>query len=193
MTHTDIINNFIKKNNYESYCEIGTFNRDHNFNKINCLYKYCIDPEPTAKADFVGTSDEFFKTISERKTFAVFFIDGLHTATQLYKDIVNALNHLDEGGVILVHDLLPPNKPAQQVPRVQGEWTGDCWMAFVWLRATRADLTMFTINTDYGVGVIMKGQQDLINVGENITYENFERNKNKWLNLKHPHDPIYLM
>lgn len=186
MTHTDIINRFIGKNNYDSYCEIGVFNRDHNFNKVVCPYKYCIDPDSNAKADFVGTSDEFFKTISGRKTFSVFFIDGLHVATQLYKDIINSLNHLGDRGVILVHDLLPPNKKAQDVPRVQGEWTGDCWMAFVWLRATRPDLTMYTINTDYGVGVIQRGQQELITITENITYENFERNKTAWLNLRHP-------
>jgi hypothetical protein len=184
MTHTDIINRFIDKNGYQSYLEIGVFNRDHNFNKINCRYKYCIDPDLKAEADFFGTSDEFFK--ANNKVWDLIFLDGLHVSTQLYKDILNSLVCLGENGVILVHDLLPPNKKAQEVPRVQGEWTGDCWMAFVWLRATRPDLFMYTINTDYGVGVIQPGQQELITISENITYENFERNKTAWLNLRHP-------
>lgn len=184
MTHTDIINKFIEKNGYQSYCEIGTFNRDHNFNKINCPRKYCVDPEPNAKADFIGTSDEYFSKYAS--PFDIYFIDGLHTAVQLYKDIRNSLDHLKRDGTILVHDLLPPNKKAQEVPRIQGEWTGDCWMAFVWLRATVKHLRMYTINTDYGIGVIQHGKQEPININCNLTYENFERNKKEWLNLQHP-------
>lgn len=188
MIHTDIINRLIEKNNYQSYLEIGVFNRDHNFNKIKCPFKYCVDPESKSEADFIGTSDDFFKT--NKRTFSIFFIDGLHTAIQVFRDVTNSLACLDEGGVILVHDLLPPNKPAQQVPRIQGEWTGDCWMAFVWLRATRSDLTMFTINSDYGVGVIQKGSQELLTITENITYESFEKNKTEWLRLRHPQASI---
>lgn len=186
MKRTEIINYFIEKNNYQSYCEVGTFNKDHNFNKINCPNKVCVDPDPKAEADYIGTSDEFFK--QNDTFFDVVFLDGLHTCIQLFKDINNSLGCLAEGGMILLHDMLPPSKNAQIVPRIQGEWTGDCWMTFVWLRATRSDLTMFTIDSDYGVGVIQRGRQELITIDRNITYENFEKNKKEWLNIKQVSD-----
>lgn len=187
MTRTQIINQFIELNNYHSYLEIGVHDGS-NFHKVVCENKVGVDPDPTSKATVYKTSDDFFKSNEEK--FDIVFIDGLHTAIQLYKDIINSLAVLNPGGAILLHDMLPPNKKAQDVPRVQGEWTGDCWMAFVWMRATRPDLVMFTINCDYGVGVIMKGNQEPITINENITFENFEKNKKEWLNLRHPQQMI---
>lgn len=189
MTRTDIINHFIQLYGYEFYLEIGIAN-GINLNQVKCKYKVGVDPDRTSKATVYATSDEFFKT--NKKKFDIIFLDGLHHAIQLYKDIISSLACLKEDGVILLHDMLPPNKKAQDVPRVQGEWTGDCWMAFTWLRATRPDLTMFTIDTDYGIGVIRRGRQELITIGENITYENFEKNKTQWLNLRLPEPSLAL-
>ena len=61
ITHTDIINDFIKKYNFKSYLEIGIHNKEDNFNKIKCENKIGVDPDENAKADYVITSDEFFK------------------------------------------------------------------------------------------------------------------------------------
>lgn len=189
MTRTDIINYFIKNFNYKSYLEIGVFDGD-NFKKIDCERKVGIDPAKTSRATYFLTSDEFFSTYDAPK-FDCIFIDGLHVATQVYKDVINSLNLLNDDGMILLHDMNPPSEAAYKVPRIQGEWCGDCWIAFVWLRATRTDLEMFTINTDYGVGVIVKGQQELLEIDCNLTYENLEKNKNKWLNLRHPATPCF--
>lgn len=183
MTRTQIINRFVELNKYECYLEIGVQD-GINFNQVKCKHKVGVDPDLTSKATIYTTSDEFFK--SNREKFDLVFIDGLHISIQLYKDIINSLAVLNPDGTIVLHDMLPPSKAAQDVPRIQREWTGDCWMAFVWLRATRPDLLMFTINTDYGVGVIRKGSQEPITINENITYENFEKNKIAWLNLRHP-------
>lgn len=188
-TRTEIINYFIKNRSYESYLEIGVAD-GQNFNAIDCKHKTGVDPDTKAKASVFMTSDQFFKKNYFFRADLI-FIDGLHIATQVYKDIMNSLDCLKDGGMILLHDMVPSSQAAQQVPRIQGEWTGDCWMAFVWLRATREDLSMFTINTDYGVGVIMKGKQDLLEIKENLTYENLQRNKSQWLNLRHPALPAF--
>lgn len=46
------------------------------------------------------------------------FLDGLHEAKQTYRDLLNALEILKPGGVILVDDVLPKNEvsamPSQQ-------------------------------------------------------------------------------
>lgn len=183
MTRTEIINHFIEKNNYQSYLEVGVHD-GRNFDVINCKTKIGVDPDPTSKATIFQTSDDFFKESGYGLKFDCVFLDGLHTSIQLYKDIINSLNSLNDGGTIIIHDLLPTSENCQKVPRIQGEWTGDCWLAFTWIRATRPDLTMYVIDTDYGVGIIQKGQQEPIIIEQNLTYQNFEKNKKEWLNLR---------
>lgn len=48
------------------------------------------------------TSDEFFKTDQK---FDFIYIDGDHRYTQAKKDIENALQHLNKGGIICGDDL----------------------------------------------------------------------------------------
>lgn len=182
MTRTEIINTLIREYEYKSYLEIGVFNREHNFNLVKCINKVCVDPDPKCKADFVMTSDMFFEKY--HSTYDLVFVDGSHISTQVYRDILNALDCLNKGGTIVCHDMNPVSLEAQKVPRIQGEWNGDCWMAWVWLRATRSDLSMKVIDTDYGCGIIQRGKQDLLQIDCNITYENLQLNKEKWLNLK---------
>ena len=57
---------------------------------------------------FKVTSDEFFARRAPRLApFGVVFVDGLHTHEQAYRDVVNALAHLDDGGAVVVHDCSP--------------------------------------------------------------------------------------
>lgn len=59
----DIINDFIQQRNFKNYLEIGTHDRNANFNKIKCDNKVCVDPDVNAKADYITTSDQFFEKI----------------------------------------------------------------------------------------------------------------------------------
>lgn len=202
MKRTDIINILAKKNNAKSYLEIGV--RDHtlNFDKINVNQKVGVDPEievcdraPTFKL----TSDEFFTINID--TFDLIFIDGLHEANQVERDILNSLNVLNTDGFIICHDMNPAvwehqlpvgnehreayvsREKAKGNPEY-GCWNGDCWKAFVRLRNQRDDIEMLTVDTDYGVGIIQLGTQSKLNLAaDEITYENLEKNRTTWLNL----------
>jgi len=180
MNRTDIINYYIAKTNAKSYLEIG-ISGGENFAKIICNNKVGVDPSPTSPATIHLTSDDFF--IENKNSFDVIFIDGLHHADQVEKDILNSLNVLNDGGVIVCHDMKPETEDAQIIPYRGGEWNGDCWRAFVSLRQTRSDLEMFTIDCDQGVSVITQGKQDLLKINEEMNYENFSKNKKEWLNL----------
>lgn len=213
MTRTDIINAFIKKYNYRWYCEIGV-EKGENFQAINCPIKLGIDPNPISAATLHIPSDEFFELMKIRTDlplhypdevlicsykkepfpcemsngFDIYFIDGLHHADQVERDILNALQHLNPGGVILCHDMLPASKSMQMVPDPSNgtdSWTGDCWKAFVKLRQTRDDLMMYTVDTDWGCAIIKPDatKQSLLSSNLNLTYENFVQNKNEWMNI----------
>lgn len=175
----DIINDLIKKNGYKSYLEIGVYNKEWNFYKIICKHKVGVDPNPSVCATHAVTSDDYFA--SNKEKFDIIFIDGLHHCDQVVKDIDNSLLHLNKGGTIVVHDCNPTTKAMQDVPRVQGEWTGDVWKAWMIFRRC-PDLSMKVYDIDYGVGIIQEGKQDPL-IFDNPTYEQFAINKKEWLNL----------
>lgn len=184
MYRFEIINKLIKDNNYKSYLEIGV-NNGINLRMVNCDTKVGVDPEPKVRIYTpecnILTSDKFFE-INKRK-FDIIFVDGLHEANQVYKDIINSLEVLNDGGTIVCHDMKPRSYEAQLVPRIQKVWNGDCWKAFVKLRQERNDLEMFVVDTDEGCGIIKKGTQTKLEIKEEINYDNFVKNQKEWLNL----------
>lgn len=154
-TKDELINFLINIYKFESYLEIGVFKKG-NFNLINCKNKICVDPDKKMNADYIMTSDEFFR--SNVKKFDVIFVDGLHHREQVYKDVINSLSVLNENGIILCHDMLPVTKLEQQVPVTSeniNSWTGDCWKA--WFQILMLDgLETFIVDIDHGIGVIKK-------------------------------------
>jgi len=180
MGKTYIINYLAKKINAKRYLEIGV-DQKSNFNKVDIKYKLGVDPNVDSDDVVKKTSDDFF--IDNEEKFDIIFIDGLHHADQVYKDIINSLSILNPGGYIICHDMLPTNEEMQIIPFNGGMWTGNCWEAFVNLRQTREDLEMFTIDVDMGLGIIRKGKQEKLKVDREINYENFTYYKYDWMNI----------
>ena len=183
MKRFELINSYIKKNNYKRYLEIGV-RKGSCFNNVQCDYKVAVDPNPDGiKIQHVMESDKFFEKNEEK--FDIIFIDGLHFSEQVYRDIVNSLKFLNEGGTVICHDMIPRGYKEQLYPMEKGTfyWNGDCWKAWLWLRCERDDLNMFVVNTDEGCGVISKGKQEKLSYSRDLSYENFEKNKNEILNI----------
>ena len=180
MTRTDIIQLLIDKIKAKSYLEIGVSGGE-NFQTIRCENKVGVDPELTSPATIFLTSDEFFK--QNKDTFDVIFVDGLHHADQVLRDITHSLKILNEGGYIVCHDMNPEKEEHQIIPFTGGTWNGNCWEAFVQLRQERSDLKMCVVNTDHGCGIIQKGKQELLEINKKVNYKNFNKNRKQWLNL----------
>lgn len=178
----EILNKIIKTQKYSKYLEIGTF-KDELFTNIICENKIGVDP-------FSGgthrmTSDTFFQINKEK--FDCIFIDGLHHYSQVSKDIHNAIQILNDNGVILIHDCLPNNLIDQLVPRITLNWNGDVWKAFVECR-TKSNLDCFTCNADWGIGVIFKRKNsNLLKLKEKnfkkLKYSFFFHNYKKLMNI----------
>ena len=146
----DLIEYLIEKYNYKEYLEIGC-DKDQLFSKISLKKKIGVDPY--SGGNIRKTSDDFF--LSNNKTFDLVFIDGLHTYTQVKKDILNSIKFLNHNGMILVHDCLPDTMSKQAVPRYKMQWNGDVWKAIVDLRQD-PNLDIFTCEIDQGISVIKK-------------------------------------
>lgn len=114
------------------------------------------------RGELIGkTSDEYFASLEQGETFDVVFVDGLHTHEQSLRDVENALRHLSPEGVVLVHDCNPADATAGGPdPGATGDagWNGEVWRTIVRLRATRSDLDVSVLDTDFGVGVVRRGE-----------------------------------
>lgn len=100
-------------------------------------------------------SDDFFsRLILDVAKWDIIFIDGLHEASQVEKDIKNALKFLSPGGTIVLHDCNPP-KYEHTTTGIGGCWTGDTYRAFVKFRLQYPEYESFTVDTDWGCGVIL--------------------------------------
>ncbi len=203
-SRTEIINTLVEVTHAENYLEIGVRNPEDNFDGIRCENKYSVDPGIEFKAnpvDFKMTSDAFFSAlragnldISSNIKFDVIFIDGLHLAAQVEKDLLNSLDFITDSGVIVLHDCNPPtefharesygfmNSPAE------GFWNGTTWKAFYKFRH-RKDLHSACFDTDWGVGVVSKMKYPLFNSldlplqNPYFEFKDLERARAQMLNL----------
>jgi len=154
-----------------------------------------VDPAPTTNgkgytAIYHQSSDDFFATQTAFLNLSVVLIDGLHHADQVMRDVLNCLRHLNPRGTVVLHDCNPPDEVSQMVPRPPGQnhWNGDCWKVIPLLRAHRADLRVYTLDMDEGLGIIMRSPhpQDLIPDPGFLTWERFVANRKDWLGLVRP-------
>jgi len=153
MTRYDIINRFISDRNFTSFLEIGTY-RGEAFRHVSCERKVSVDPDESTPATYHLTSDAYFLTHKEK--FDIVFIDGLHECNQVWRDIQNSLSHLNNHGVIILHDCHPTSEKMQEKhmeSQYGAPWTGDVWKAFVKARATLR-YELYVVDNDMGCGVI---------------------------------------
>jgi len=183
-----------------TYLEIGVRDPSKNFDKIKASTKYSVDPGiefAPNPVDFPVTSDRFFEQLSKGEVlsadtrFDVIFIDGLHLAEQVDKDIRNALRYIKDDGFIVLHDCNPPTEwHAREAHNYRESpagnfWNGTTWKAFVkW----RSEPSLFSccIDSDWGVGVISKTSNigaPLKERNEFFEFSHFTHHRKEQLNL----------
>jgi hypothetical protein len=183
-----VINYLISKYGLSNYLEIGVLKGD-NIRKVNAPNKDGVDPGAerhiAPEVNYKMTSDDFFDSIKndDQKIYDIIFIDGLHHADQVRKDIYNAVRHLTPGGFILMHDCNPISYESQLVPRKTIVWNGDPWKAFVEFKGMHPNIQCCVVDCDYGVGVIrihhhLKKQNFLV-----PEWNEFDQNRKHYLNL----------
>lgn len=183
-----------------NYLEIGVRDPDVNYNHINAHSKHSVDPGIEFKenpVDFKLTSDSFFEKLERKEIlvdenkFDVIFIDGLHLADQVDRDIKNALNFIKDDGFIVLHDCNPPTQwhareeYGFQLTPAKGYWNGTTWKAFLKWRFN-AIVNSCCVDTDWGVGILSKKHAIGNCINESnpfFEFEELERNRKESLNL----------
>jgi hypothetical protein len=143
----------IASHSYTTYLEIGC-DTDANYAVINPLVSSSACVDPRTGGTHRMTSDEFFALdhdiSSGPKHWDLIFIDGLHEAHQVLRDVENALLRMSPGGTIVLHDCNPNIEALEDA-----NWNGDVWKAVAQLR-TRLELDIAVGDFDQGCGVIKR-------------------------------------
>lgn len=182
MDKSEIINRIIAETGSESYLEIG-YGNGYNFKQIKCKSKLSCDPDTKNHEALKMTSDEFFEAHKDN-VFECVFIDGLHHADQVRKDIINSMKC--NAKAIILHDTIPPTQAHQIVPRKQTSWTGDVYKAAVGFRMKYPDIKMETYRSDYGITVLYPEGKKVRSHFEKeckLTYEEFKENEVELLRI----------
>jgi hypothetical protein len=195
MTRYNIVNDLIAKHGYQTYLEIGV-DQGESFDRVTCPVKHGVDPHGD-RATHKMTSDEFFN--KNTNIYDIVFIDGLHLAEQVQRDIENSLRVLSLNGSIVIHDCLPREEQHQLREHTPGQtWTGDTWKAIAELRFTRQDLFIIVVDCDWGCGVVRSGVQQLRQRPPMLDFSYFLSHRNilmnivteqQWIAEFHPYRP----
>lgn len=216
LTRMQLIQHAIDELGARCYLEIGV-DRGEAFCAVRAAVKIGVDPVPAQPAVAIEvqqpgvsyeamTSDDFFARRAPDLLAAgvdVVFVDGLHTYDQTLRDVTNALRHLNDGGVIFVHDCLPASTDEARVaptyqearrlngPGWNGLWTGDGWKAIVSIRSGHAAGQACVLNCDHGVGVVYKSdEQATLSLTaaqiDALDYEVLARDPERLLGLSRP-------
>jgi len=215
LTRWDLVNLLLSERPSPAvYLEIGV-HTGNNLRRIRADTRFAVDPFIRSRRlrylsrlsparvrvglrhgllPFSLTSDDFFaryRRLLEHVPIDVAFVDGLHTADQAHRDIVNALEHLEPGGTVVVHDCNPQSAPAAEPTRGsdQGVWNGDVFKAIIRLRAERSDLRVTVLDTDHGLGIVRFGVPDSrVELGwehiRTMSYEDFAADREHLLDLR---------
>ena len=192
MNLSDIINSVILEFGYENYLELGVM-QGATFNGVVCNKKTSVDNGAGAGSfpyDYTMNTDDFFDKIAPTldNKFDIIFIDAFHENEQTYKDTLNSLTYLKEGGVIITHDTLPST---EDETHLGGQ--GTAYQSFIRFRCERPDLKMFSVDLasesetieEVGIGFIKRGHQKLFNykTPPKSWWELYSQNKETLMNV----------
>lgn len=169
------------------------------FDFLRKFGKFFINPYNLFNRYIEKKSDDFFEQDAPR-VFAnqqcnLSLIDGMHEYRFALRDVENTLKYLSNDGVIIMHDCNPVTKEEActfeewKAKDFKGQWNGDVWKTIMHLRALRNDINVFVLDCDQGLGIITKrNPENRLTFSQNeingFTYEDFDKNRSSWLNLK---------
>lgn len=168
-----------------SYLEVGVFDGS-TFHAVKAARKVAVDIKfsldlAAARAAVAGQdvhyhehpSDDYFAKVVGSELFDVVFIDGLHTFDQTLRDMLNAIAHLREGGVIVIDDVIPPTYAAslpsleenvafRAVRNIQQiDWMGDVYRLVFFLRDYLPTFSFATVAENHGMAVLWRQTRPL--------------------------------
>ncbi|WP_370322352.1 hypothetical protein [Oricola sp.] len=120
---------------------------------------YCpkADGEPI---DFMVPGEDTTATVAEIRgqgfEFDIALVDPHHTYACSIRDLKDTYSLIRPGGALVVHDCDPPNAEIASPEFIEGAWCGVTYRAFLDFVRGNDEIDYFTVDADYGCGVILK-------------------------------------
>lgn len=195
------------------YLEIGVA-KGRTFHALKAAHKVAVDPKfkfdlDAAKAENPNaayhqvTSDEYFGSIRKPdEQFDVVYIDGLHTADQTIRDLLNVLLCTHERSVIIIDDVRPSSYAAsmhsipqwQQVVAADPEaarrgWMGDVYRLVQFVESFLQGLSYAVIEDNHGQLVAWRKTRPAV-AGETLEAVSRAPYEAIFLNPAHQRQPL---
>jgi hypothetical protein len=161
------------------YLEIGV-SKGLTFHRIEARRKVAVDPtfrfdveaarreNPEAVYHEVASDAYFGTIIAPDERFDVIYLDGLHTAEQTLRDLLNALPYLQPKGIIVLDDVKPNSHLAaiadhrhfDRIRRYIGgtdrSWMGDVYKVVFFIDSFLQQLSWRTVAENHGQAVVWR-------------------------------------
>lgn len=153
-----------------TYLEVGVF-QGRTFHQLKATHKVAVDPAfrfdvdaaraENPDAEYHGVPSDAYFAGAKGRMFDVIFLDGLHTFEQTLRDLMNALVHLADGGVVIVDDVKPSSYGAS-LPRLDKirvvkaalnenlDWMGDVYRLVYFIDTFMPAYSYATVEENHG-------------------------------------------
>lgn len=177
MPRSEVVQLFLNMFESPSYLEIGVA-KGETFHSVKAAEKVAVDPafqfDPVSHATETiryhsMNSDTYFsEVIQPNERFDVIYIDGLHTAEQTLRDLINSQQFLKADGVIIIDDVWPSGFVAairdleqhefvrEHLEEQSPAWMGDVFKLLYFIDTFMQQFTLRIINDNYGQGVMWR-------------------------------------
>jgi hypothetical protein len=199
---------------YRSILEISTARSGYTYDQLDqsrfdvcCRLSYLTPDDWTdgAPVDYRScdrdTSECLRQIRAQGLRFDIVFVDACHEYETSRRDIQDALNLVNDDGIIVLHDCLPESEAHCTPSRGDVAWCGVTYKAYLDVLMARNDLWYCTVDTDVGCGMIRSTRKTLLykhaidgdeacarawrNLGDNYNaaFRFYERNRNALMNV----------
>ncbi len=167
---SDVVNFLVRALGYRRYLEVCTTKTGRRFAEIDrgpldrcdrLMYR-CPDGYTDGRAvDFRSPTDDISACLADIRArhlaYDIALVDSWHTYPLSIRDLGETFALLAPGGMMVVHDCLPPNEFCARVePGPHPDWLGASYRAFVDFLMAHPQLPYAIVDTDCGCGLVWK-------------------------------------
>jgi len=169
MDKAEVINHLVTVRGYRRYLELCTTCTGGLYAAIDrsklavcrrLMYRCPDDFDDGLPVDYRSGTDDIGECLNgiaaADRPFDIALVDSWHEYAPSWRDLQEGFRLIRPGGTLVVHDCLPPRPAIAGPVPIPGEWCGVSYQAYIDFVHSRNDLTFYTVDCDYGCGVIRK-------------------------------------
>jgi len=183
-----LINFLCKKHSFNRYLELGV-DIGLTYNQIDeYISKTGVDMNPNIAKNYTSVqccdTDTFFET--NTKQFDIVLIDACHEKHQIHKDFENSFRCLSDDGIILIHDINPPDEKSTELTGFGNSfewWVNMC---------EHYNLSTYVDFNNDALGIFYKNINPSLRsfINKEISYVYFHNNRNRYIYNLEMDDPL---